>query len=62
MPFLRVVTWNIAEGLWLCPESATDNSCQIRALDAIAGALASLQPDLVLLNEIMIWNWHTWGA
>jgi endonuclease/exonuclease/phosphatase (EEP) superfamily protein YafD len=62
MPFLRVVTWNIAEGLWLCPESATDNSCQIRALDAIAGALASLQPDLVLLNEIMIWNWHTWGG
>lgn len=62
MTFLRVVTWNLNEGRQWCPDNAQNNSCMLSALDAIAGALASLRPDLVLLNEIVVWNSLTWGG
>lgn len=62
MTFLRVVTWNIAEGRGWCPRNATSNRCMFNTLDAIAGSLASLRPDLVLLNEIVVWNSLTWGG
>jgi endonuclease/exonuclease/phosphatase family metal-dependent hydrolase len=66
MAFLRVVTWNIGEGLGekgrnRCPEGPLqDNSCQANKLNAISTWLASMQPDLVLLNEAIVWNFFTW--
>ncbi len=60
MPLLRVVTWNLAEGTQSCSSDSQDNSCQAGVLNAIAGCLASVQPDVVLLNEIVKWNDRTW--
>lgn len=56
MPKIRVVTWNIAEGT---KERELD---QMDCLNAISGCLADSNPDIVLLNEVCVWNAHTYGG
>lgn len=54
MASLRIVVWNIGEGIAGGDQSA--------ALNGLAAALRGVRPDLVLLNEAMIWNSWTWNG
>lgn len=53
---LRVMTWNIAEGSWLDGDQL-DNS----QLALLAHRIREQKPDLVFLNEVLLWNGWPFG-
>ncbi len=56
MPKLRVVAWNIEEG-------QLDRSYdQIKCLTSLVDCIFTHNPDIVLLNEVCVWNAVTYGG
>jgi len=53
---LRAMTWNIAEGSWLDGDQL-DNS----QLALLAHRIRQQEPDLVFLNEVLLWNGWPFG-
>ena len=49
MPKIRIVAWNIEEGMHFKPD-------QMAALNSISACLFNWNPDIVLFNEIMQWS------
>jgi endonuclease/exonuclease/phosphatase family metal-dependent hydrolase len=56
MTTIRVATWNIAEG------TLDRTRDQFVCLNAISAAIANQNIDIVLLNEVCVWNAITWNG